>query len=202
MPPLEILVAQFCTVLAPASSLTTWLLPLVKVGASLTALTLTAIVSSSGRAPPLPVPFWSLVLIMMEVSPLKFLVGLNAKLFNVVLMLVSVPVKVTLPVLFPWIFNAAFGVTRRAPFADVNLTCKGLVPASISLMVITLLPEKTSGVSSFTICRSVGTLFSGASLTGLTVITKVWDAEVLVPSPSSSTTTVTSAFPKASFANL
>ena len=60
------------TVCAPESSSTVWVPPTVKLGASLTAVTLMVTLSASVSAPPLPVLPLSLVVMLSASAPLKF----------------------------------------------------------------------------------------------------------------------------------
>src|SRR5882672_10581155 len=146
----------------------------VFTGASFTALTVMATVSVSPSAPPEPVLPRSLVVTVRLAAPLKLPVGANTRPFNAVLMLARLPVTVTVPVPLPETVRPAMPARVSAPLVAASVTWTLLLPASTSAMEMALPAAvlKVSVPSSFMLWAT-GTVFTGASLTALTVMATV-----------------------------
>src|SRR5215510_4759409 len=143
----------------------------VFTGASLTALTVMATESTSPRAPPEPVLPWSLVVTVRLAAPLKLPVGANTRPLRAVLMLARLPVTVTVPVPLPLTVRPEVPARVRVPLVAASVTWTLALPASTSamLMALPLAVENVSVPSSFMVCAP-GTVFTGASLTAVTVM--------------------------------
>ena len=67
------------------------------------------------------------------------------------------------------------------PLVAVSVTCTAEEPASASLMLIRLIPAwKNRAVSSFVVCAP-GTVFTGASFTGVMLIRAVSEPDLIPP---------------------
>src|SRR5882724_5567837 len=161
------------------SSFMAWATGTVLTGASLTALTVMATVSTSVWAPPEPVLPRSLVVTVRLALPLKLPVGANTRPLRAVLMLARLPVTVTVPVPLPLTVRPAVPASVSTPLVAASVTWTFELPASTSAMAMALPPalENVSVPSSF-MAWAAGTVFTGASLTALTVMatvsTSVW----------------------------
>ena len=143
-------------------------------GASFTAVTLTLIVSVSVCGPPEPVNPRSSDVIVIVAEPLKFALGVKVVPSRAALMSVMAPTICTLEVPLPMTVTPAVEPVARVPLVEESVTWMALPPASTSdtEMALPLEVEKTRFVSSATVCVP-GTLFTGASLTALTVMLTV-----------------------------
>ncbi len=94
-----------------------------------------------------------------------------------------VPRKVMAAVPSPPATNVRPVVWARfsVPLAATRSTSMGDTPASTSLTAMTLAPENTTGVFS-PVVSGPGTVFTGASLTAVTVKLKLCPASTFVPS--------------------
>src|SRR5882724_6004307 len=161
------------------SSFMAWAAGTVFTGASLTALTVMATVSTSVWAPPEPVLPRSLVVTVRLAAPLKLPAGANTRPLRAVLMLARVPVTVTVPVQLPETVRPDVPARVSTPLVAASVTWTLLLPASTSAMEMALPAAvlKVSVPSSFMACAT-GTVFTGASFTALTVMatvsTSVW----------------------------
>src|SRR5215813_5260477 len=157
------------------SSFMVWAAGTLFTGASSTALTVMATGSVSLSGPPEPVLPWSLVVTVRLAAPLKLAVGWNTRPFSAVLMLPRLPVTVTVPVPLPLTVSPAVPARVSTPLVAASVTCTLELPASTSAMemALPLATEKVSVPSSFMLCAA-GTLFTGASSTGVTFSVTVW----------------------------
>src|SRR5882724_6416745 len=156
------------------SSFMAWAAGTVLTGASLTALTVMATVSTSLSGPPEPVLPWSLVVTVRLAEPLKLPVGWNTRPLMAVLMLARLPVTVTVPVPLPLTVRPVVPARVSTPLVTANVTWTLLAPASTSAieMALPLAAEKVSEPSSF-MAWAAGTVFTGASFTAFTVMATV-----------------------------
>src|SRR5882724_5132421 len=156
------------------SSFMAWAAGTVFTGASFTALTVMATVSTSVLAPPEPVLPRSLVVTVRLALPLKLPVGANTRPFNAVLTLARLPVTVTVPVPLPLTVRPAVPASVSTPLVAASVTWTLLLPASTSAMAMALPAAvlKVSVPSSF-MAWAAGTVFTGASFTALTVMVTV-----------------------------
>ena len=146
------------------------------VGASFTATTVMATLSVSDIAPPAPLLPRSSVTMLNTAAPLKFAPGAKARPFSAALIDTRVPVKVrlALPSAPPVSVMPAVPPRVSTPFVTVSVTCSALLAASTSptLIALPFAALNTSAVSSPTTCAA-GTVFSGASLTAVTLMRAV-----------------------------
>src|SRR5882724_9205196 len=156
------------------SSFMAWAAGTVLTGASFTALTVMATVSTSVWAPPEPVLPRSLVVTVRLAAPLKLPAGWNTRPLRAVLMLARLPVTVTVPVPLPLTVRPAVPASVSTPLVAASVTWTLLLPASTSAMEMALPPAvlKVSVPSSFIACAT-GTVLTGASLTAFTVMATV-----------------------------
>src|SRR5829696_3473897 len=147
----------------------------------------------------------------MVPNPVKPVAGLNVSPLSAVLMLVSVPEKVTTGSSVPSPVLNVRPVTPdndTVPDVATSVTLSASLPASTSETEIALkvAVEKTSGVSGKVVCCTNGNILTGGSLTAFTVIVNVCSAEVSCPPlavpPLSFSTTVIVAVPLALNAGL
>src|SRR5882724_6423846 len=166
------------------SSFMAWAAGTVLTGASFTALTVMATVSTSVWAPPEPVLPRSLVVTVRLAAPLKLPAGWNTRPLRAVLMLARVPVTVTVPVPLPLTVRPAVPDSVSTPLVAANVTWTFEPPASISAMEMALPPAllKVSVPSSF-MAWATGTVFTGASFTALTVMATVSTSVLAPPEP-------------------
>ena len=152
----------------------------VLTGASLIAVTLSVTLSVSVRVPPLPVLPWSLVLTVSVTAPsaLAAVVKLTPDAAMNALRFAALPVSVSVPDPEPPTVTPLPLVAASEPLPTDSVICRLAEPASTSA---TEMPVSAVATSSDTVIEA-GTVCTGASLTGLTVIVTVAVLELLVPS--------------------
>ena len=159
------------------SSAITWAPGTVFTGGLLTGRTVIATVSVSLWGPPAPVLPRSLVVNLILAPPVKLAGGANCSPFRPALTAANVPVKVmvTSAVPSPAVkLSPAVPPRVRIPFVAASVTFTGLLPTSTSLTLIRFpLPLENTRTVFLAITWAPGTVFTGALLTGVTVMATV-----------------------------
>ena len=144
----------------------------VPTGALFTGVTLIVTESVSLCAPPLPLPPWSLVAIVIPAAPVKFRVGRKLMPARAVFTAAIVPVKVMLASAVPsptLKLKPAVPPRVSVPFVPARLIRARPAPRSGSPIEKASGPANTSAVSSGVLCAP-GTELTGASFTPSTLV--------------------------------